>query len=658
MLNNNHSASGLPVPSLRNTVGHNSNSHSFQQNVSSTTSSSVQHHHQLKGLSSNVLQHNSDILQGTIGANTMLAKGAVSQLFHSANLPEVVKTTFKALHDVIVAQGETIQRLERTVCDKADWAEVEASLAARATVSDVNRSLGELTQIVDRKAGLQEVKTELSERPMRKELDDTISNLYELIRNGEKERNDLQSKVNMLEEENRTKAEVNELDKFASKVDFGATTAKVDDFDVKLKQTMSKNEIITLLNDKYMTKNDMLSTLENSYCKTEEVHRALQNKCDVQNVIDALDTKCDRKNMEVQWKELSDAMLELEDKIIQLENNEGKRNHNQSASGNGGLHQPDVRDLMLLLEQKANSSDMEVLLSNKIDRIELTDALRVKINGSDLDARLRANAEMIANEVQRALLSSQQEVVKVLNKKAYKTDVARSLQGKANLDEMMQQLERKVNTNEVRDLLSNKADLNATQRALEEKVDRKQFQSLENNLRALSGNVIRKRGGNKSIFKNRGPLSNAATNLIGDGDEDDEDDDVLSNLKKQMIKRINKKCDIEHVTMMLDQKADTNDVEDAINQLTTTILKDTIDNCEPIVQLKNSIINLNKHISMELMVGRWIWKSGRLNKGKAIPWNVSFLFFPIITLSYISSCIHANVYMAAYLMLLLTYTYI
>ena len=42
------------------------------------------------------------------------------------------------------------------------------------------------------------------------------------------------------------------------------------------------------------------------------------------------------------------------------------------GNNNGGLQTPDIRDLMLLLEQKANSSDMEVLLSNKVDRIELT----------------------------------------------------------------------------------------------------------------------------------------------------------------------------------------------------------------------------------------------------------------------------------------------
>ena len=55
-----------------------------------------------------------------------------------------------------------------------------------------------------------------------------------------------------------------------------------------------------------------------------------------------------------------------------------------------------------------------------------------------------------------------------------------------------------------------------------------------------------------------------------------------------MIKRINAKCDIKHVSMLLDQKANSSDVEDALNQVTTSILKDAIDSSEPIVQLKNN----------------------------------------------------------------------
>ena len=198
----------------------------------------------------------------------MLANGAVSQIFRSANLPEVVKTTFKALHDVIVAQGETIQRLERAVADKADWAEVEASLAARATVSDVNRSLGELTQIVDRKAESEKLREQMEERPLRTEMEGTISDLYGLIRKGEKERADMQNKIDALEEESRSKAAAVELDKFASKADLGASKAKVDDFDVKLKQTMTKSEILSMLNEKYLSKDDITSMLQSNYCKS------------------------------------------------------------------------------------------------------------------------------------------------------------------------------------------------------------------------------------------------------------------------------------------------------------------------------------------------------------------------------------------------------
>ena len=320
------SYNGLNVPSLRGSL-----QRSAQQSAASASSYGVSASHfqpQSKGLDGSEQHYRSDISQGAIGANTMLANGAVSQIFRSANLPEVVKTTFKALHDVIVAQGETIQRLERTVADKADWAEVEASLAARATVSDVNRSLGELTQIVDRKAESEKLREQMEERPLRTEMEGTISDLYELIRKGEKERVEMQNKINALEEENSSKASAMELDKFASKADLGASKAKVDDFDAKLKQTMTKAEILSMLNEKYMSKDDITSMLHSNYCKANDVHIALQNKCDVQNVIDALDTKCDRKNMEVQWKELSDAMLELEDKITRLETDKDAKNNN------------------------------------------------------------------------------------------------------------------------------------------------------------------------------------------------------------------------------------------------------------------------------------------------------------------------------------------
>jgi hypothetical protein len=40
------------------------------------------------------------------------------------NIQDIVRVTFKALHDVVKAQGATIQRLEEELLNKATWQEV------------------------------------------------------------------------------------------------------------------------------------------------------------------------------------------------------------------------------------------------------------------------------------------------------------------------------------------------------------------------------------------------------------------------------------------------------------------------------------------------------------------------------------------------------
>jgi hypothetical protein len=75
-----------------------------------------------------------------------------------------------------------------------------------------------------------------------------------------------------------------------------------------------------------------------------------------------------------------------------------------------------------------------------------------------VNGRIKVNTETLAQEVKQALLKSQQEIVDVLNQKAYKTDVNRSLQKKVDseyLNTLMLQLEKKVKQHEGRiDVLS------------------------------------------------------------------------------------------------------------------------------------------------------------------------------------------------------------
>ena len=540
----------------------------------------------------------------------------ISQLYQSHNLPDVIKTTFKSLHDVIMKQNETIERLERVVQEKADWSEVEASLAARATVADVNRSLNELTQIVDRKGDMSVVQASIDTKVRRDEMDTVCARIAEATESNEQKISKLETNLEVVVNDKLvalTEFKEDGIDMvYVRKSDFDNLKRRVDSVESRLNNRVPDREEMTSTLKNYPSRDEVETALQ-TRAGVAEVNAALQNKCDVSHVVQALESKVGVASADSKWNDLSKAILDIEEKLAPV----------LAGRQGGGISSgelPDIRDLISLIDSKASAEDMEVLLANKVDRNEHNENLRLKVNLSDLDSRLRTNAEMIATEVQRALLSSQQEVVKVLNKKAYKSDVARSLQGKADLSDIQNQLERKCSLNDFREGLATKADLGSMKRALENCVTREKIAQLENSIRVLSTNVIMRRG-------------KAAGG--GDGGVDD-----LEELKNDLMKHIKQKCDIKHTTHALESKINKHDFEVLFEK---TMEKKFFENTGEEVPDGNRSVSgfgrfreyesqlgnlakeyrvLTQHVSAEMMVGRWIWKSGRLNKGKMIPWNV------------------------------------
>ncbi len=87
-----------------------------------------------------------------------------------------------------------------------------------------------------------------------------------------------------------------------------------------------------------------------------------------------------------------------------------------------------ITELVTLLDRKADAGDVYRQLNLKLDTSEFLSAINDKVNASQLDAALGATTEAVAKEVKSALLNTQQEIVQVLNKKAYKVDVKRALE--------------------------------------------------------------------------------------------------------------------------------------------------------------------------------------------------------------------------------------
>ena len=82
------------------------------------------------------------------------------------NIQDVIRSTFKALHDVIKAQGDAVKSLERQLESKASNADVQAALQRKANISDVNRSLTDITHALEGKASVYD----LEQKPDRSEV--------------------------------------------------------------------------------------------------------------------------------------------------------------------------------------------------------------------------------------------------------------------------------------------------------------------------------------------------------------------------------------------------------------------------------------------------------------------------------------------------------
>ncbi|EKX34336.1 hypothetical protein GUITHDRAFT_80649, partial [Guillardia theta CCMP2712] len=73
------------------------------------------------------------------------------------SVQDVIRGTFKTLHDVIKAQGVAIKSLERQLEGKVAHVELQGMLDRKANMSDVNKSVAEILHMLDAKASIRDM---------------------------------------------------------------------------------------------------------------------------------------------------------------------------------------------------------------------------------------------------------------------------------------------------------------------------------------------------------------------------------------------------------------------------------------------------------------------------------------------------------------------
>jgi hypothetical protein len=93
------------------------------------------------------------------------------------NIQDIIRITFKALTDVVTAQGNSIRELERQLPYKANKQELNSSLSTKANASDLSIALTEFTSKIERKVNYDEIRTLLDDKVNRDEFHRSVSQL-------------------------------------------------------------------------------------------------------------------------------------------------------------------------------------------------------------------------------------------------------------------------------------------------------------------------------------------------------------------------------------------------------------------------------------------------------------------------------------------------
>ena len=83
---------------------------------------------------------------------------------------EIVRLTFKSFNEIIRAQGEAIQNLERAMEGKTNKSESTSALAEKVNVTELTHTFEDLSRIIDSKSDLQENAVALERKAGRAEV--------------------------------------------------------------------------------------------------------------------------------------------------------------------------------------------------------------------------------------------------------------------------------------------------------------------------------------------------------------------------------------------------------------------------------------------------------------------------------------------------------
>eukprot|EP01022_Parablepharisma_sp_SALTPOND_P015976 TRINITY_DN2297_c1_g1_i1.p1 TRINITY_DN2297_c1_g1~~TRINITY_DN2297_c1_g1_i1.p1 ORF type:complete len:983 (-),score=93.89 TRINITY_DN2297_c1_g1_i1:14064-17012(-) len=618
------------------------------------------------------------------------------------NIQDIVKLTFKALFDVVKAQGEAIRDLEQVMPTKASKAELNSSLSTKANISDVSKTLAEVAANIESRTTGEEIKRSLAEKASREELDLLAR---EMVRKGDIEmviKNSRELEIDL----NRLTSAVDYLQKdLRDKVEGSVFVKQVEDLKATLAQKANLTEVTDAIKRK-ATKESVASALQKKADK-KELDSILSRKVDLtdlQKLVSAVERKVDAGDLEIMQKRLELKLSEIESWSKELSSKITSKDLDIAVSSIAEVQRMEREKMAIDMEKtmnglrrsvdscinKAELEDLKATFYKKQEQnnaelnraLETVKAGTVALEKQVSDAmepeltRLGNVTEFLQEELRRLKDQTRdavegkrrenEETQKYLatvthNMRAQVEDETRSLYKEISavrreLDTMAQKtFDRKelvALKSSMQQFLEPKADISEVQQAITESQTlvarritelreelRKDLSTMKEEINkkptleyvasAINSKVDQsmlvgaiQEKANASEFEllasKVGILQNEVERKIDRVDfeqHEADNNDQFADIKKDLLLKAN----IKDVCTLVDIKANAEDVKKNMTEIYMELEKKTSSDDFSSAMADQSLIN--EALCAENCVGRWMWKSGALKNGYAVPWE-------------------------------------
>ena len=502
---------------------------------------------------------------------------------------EATRLCFKYLYEINRSTQKSLEIIDK---NKATKAELSSGLNTKGDLSDIMQTFNEVAQ-------------NMEQRPTKEELDLIINKeIKKIVTNGD-------IKINL-------KKNWDELSKnFVNKKEFGEAMNKnkiiKEDINNLLDEKMNKNEI-----------NDILKDLKN-FGELNEKVKNIDN--DLDRLIDNM--KKQFKSIDNTINNLASSKLELKDleslnKAISQNN---KNNANINEQINNDIQQ--IKNEINLFNSKFNN--LNGIIGDIKSKYEILD-INLKNNENNMIKKIESQIDIIAERINNSNLDNENDTQKFMyiinqsieqiNEKIFSIENQKYITI-SDFDNLSHELKSQMKDfenytkdyykNFYEDLLKNvnkKMDIEVAKSILDQKVDQNTFQKIINS-KSSSTEI-------DNIKLTLSKITNEIKNKLNIDKFDSFIESISSNI--QEIKNdLVLKGNIDEIMSYLKNKANIDDVNKALVEIHNEL--DSKSSLEDFNHAMNNQNGINKYLAEENSIAKYIWNSGNVSKGYAVPWE-------------------------------------